>query len=162
MLKVFRLTLVSFAILFLAYPSFAQQDNKGDKSSLVRLLQSKGIITEQEAARILAASNADDRDRALAELLVSKGVISREEYEQTLPARPASTDARLATAAAHIPGTAEAKPPAAETSKPTRAPQAQSEGPMTTMSKLPVKIYGSILFNANYVSHGANTIDIPL
>jgi hypothetical protein len=33
---------------------------------------------------------------------------------------------------------------------------------VTTTSKLPLKIYGSILFNANYVSHGANTIDIPL
>ena len=33
---------------------------------------------------------------------------------------------------------------------------------MTTIIKLPVKIYGNILFNANYVSHGANTIDIPL
>src|SRR5262249_22452686 len=40
--------------------------------------------------------------------------------------------------------------------------QAQAEGPMTTLSKLPVKIYGSILFNANYVDRGGNTIDIPL
>ena len=45
----------------------------------------------------------------------------------------------------------------------TPAPaQAQAEGTVTTVSKLPVKIYGSILFNANYLSSGANNIDIPL
>jgi hypothetical protein len=161
MLKVFQLTLVSFAILFLAYPAFAQQDSKPDQTSLVRLLQTKGIITEQEAARILAASNPDDRDRGLAELLLAKGVITHEEYQQTLT-RASTTDARLAMAAAHIPNSNEAKPIAAEPVKSAGTTQAQNEGQVTTQSKVPLKIYGSILFNANYVSHGANTIDIPL
>src|SRR5262245_50501255 len=40
--------------------------------------------------------------------------------------------------------------------------QAQPQGEMTTQSRIPVKFYGNIVLNANYVSHGTNTIDDPL
>ncbi|MFY9574501.1 MAG: hypothetical protein WAV20_24125 [Blastocatellia bacterium] len=170
MKNLFQLTILLFTIAALSHQGFAQEQNpNSEKPPLVRLLQSKGIITEQEAAMISEASSLAQAERRLAELLVSKGVITRQEYEQTRLALGASSTAsdsaapRVVAAAAHVAGT-----PATELaamSTPTREvspPQAQAEGPMTTMSKIPVKIYGSILFNANYVSRGANTIDIPL
>jgi hypothetical protein len=159
--------IVSFALAALAVNAAAQQQ---DKTPLVRLLQSKGIITEQEAAMISEASSPAQAERRLAELLLSKRVISRDEYDQTLLALGASSTAsdsapRVTVAAAHV-GDAAASNAHNAPSEPSRKAsgpaQPQAEGPMTTLSKVPVKIYGSILFNANYVSHGANTIDIPL
>jgi len=55
-----------------------------------------------------------------------------------------------------------AKTPGEAPAKDGRSAQAQADGAVTTVSKLPIKIYGSILFNANYLSDGAHTIDIPL
>ena len=158
---------VSFALAAFAVNAAAQQQ---DKSSLVRLLQSKGIITDQEAAMISEASSPALAERRLAELLLSKRVISRDEFDQTLSALGASSTAsdftpRVTVAAAHVGDATASNAPNAERepNRKTSGPaQPQAEGPMTTVSKLPVKIYGSILFNANYVSHGANTIDIPL
>lgn len=172
MKRLFRLTLITFAVVALSTQAVAQQqDHSSGRNPLVRLLQSKGIITEQEAAMIGEASSPAGVERRLAEVLLAKGVISRQEYEQTLLALGAISTAsdsaapRAVAAAARVADTSTVEPvsmskkaSAAEVS----SAQAQSEGPMTTMSKLPVKIYGSILFNASYVSHGANTIDIPL
>lgn len=168
MKRLYQLMIIPFVFVTLAGQAFAQQQNGNfERNPLVRLLQSKGIITEQEAAMISEAPSPAQAERRLTELLLAKGVISRQEYDQTLAAlgaSPASSDSaasRAITAATHVPAAstvdAVATPP-----KEASPAQAQAEGPMTTMSKIPVKIYGSILFNANYVSHGANTIDIPL
>lgn len=167
MKRLFGSMMFSFALAVLAVTAAAQQK---DRTPLVRLLESKGIITEQEAAMISEASSPAQAERRLAELLLARKVISREEYDQTLLALGAGSTAsdstpRVTVAAAHV-----GESPASNSSRAAREPnekasspaQAQAEGPMTTVSKLPVKIYGSILFNANYVSHGANTIDIPL
>ena len=117
------------------------------------------------------ASSPAQAERRLAELLLSKGVITRPEYDQTvlaLEANPAPSDAaerRAITASARRSdiSAVESMPMTTRTlAKEAEPPQAQPEGPVTTLSKTPVKLYGSILFNANYVSHGANTIDIPL
>ena len=91
MKKLFQLMFVSFAIVALSNQAFAQQQNsRPEKTPLVRLLQSKGIITEQEAATVSEASSPAEVQQRLAELLMSKGVISREEYDQTLSALGAS------------------------------------------------------------------------
>src|SRR5882672_563901 len=172
MKKLFQLTILLFTIAALSHQALAQEQTpNSDRNPLVRLLQSKGIITEQEAAMISEASSPAQAERRLAELLVSKGVITRQEYEQTRLALGASSTAsdsaapRVVAAAAHVADTSATESAAMSRKTPTREvspPQTQTEGPMTTLSKIPVKIYGSILFNANYVSHGANTIDIPL
>jgi hypothetical protein len=62
---------------------FAQQqtDNTPAVNPLVRLLQVKGILTEEEVARINQASSSADADQQLAKLLVSKGVITQADYE---------------------------------------------------------------------------------
>jgi hypothetical protein len=170
MKKLFQLTVILFAIVALSHYAFSQQQNPNrERNPLVRLLHSKGILTDQEAAMISEASSPAQAEQRLAELLLSKGVISHQEYDQTLVALGAGStvsgsDApRVITAAAHVSNTSTAAPASDTTGARESSPvQAQAEGPMTTVSKLPVKIYGSILFNANYVSHGANTIDIPL
>ena len=110
-------------------------------------------------------------ERRLAELLLSKGVISRQEYEQTLAALKASSTVsdsavpRVVTAAAHAPDASASKSAGATGKSPVNEPgpaQAQAEGPLTTMSKIPVKLYWSVLLSASYVSGGAHTIDMTL
>ena len=170
-----RLTIALMLPLALASLVQAQQKESSQvvASPLVRLLQSKGIITEQEAAMISRASSPAESEERLAKLLLSKGVINQQEYDQAilaLGAVSAPFDARTARAS-----NAEVRvnaPPVAKSSHASGEiaakeagavqTQAQPEGEMTTVSKVPVKIYGNILFNANYVDRGANTNDIPL
>ena len=170
--KRFHMTLILFAIVALSGESFAQQQSgNSQRNPLVRLLQTKGIITEQEAARISEAPDATQAEQRLADLLLLKGVITRQEYDQTLlslggtSAALDSSAPRVITTAAHVsdaPAVDLTRAPGKDPDNETLPVQSQAEGPMTTMSKIPVKIYGSILFNANYLSKGANTIDIPL
>lgn len=162
--------LILFTLLTLSTPVEAQGPPAAQTQSspLVRLLQSKGIISDEEAASVSSAPSTSEAEQRLASLLLSKGVISPEEYANTVSALGAgSTQSapRIVSIAAHAPASAPVSPAAARsetTTKPAVAPQLSSEGPVTTVSKIPLKIYGSILFNANYVDRGANTIDIPL
>jgi hypothetical protein len=157
-------------LVLLALVSFvaAQQNGVGSNPNpLVRLLQSKGIITEQEAAMVSEAQSPAESELRLAKLLLSKGVITQQEYDQAVSAyKPSLPSAQLRPAAHTSEASAPAaiKAPAKEVATAQAKPPqpAQIEGPMTTISKIPVKIYGNILFNANYVDRGANTIDIPL
>ena len=171
MKRLLKPIIIAIAMMALSHHAFAQQDHNAQGNPLVRLLRSKGIITEQEAAMISEAPSPALAERRLTELLLAKGVINRQEYDQTLAAMgdtsvgADSAAPRVITAAVFSPDTSAVEPAKAANKPPAMEPtppQAQAEGPMTTVSKLPVKIYGSILFNANYVSHGANTIDIPL
>ncbi len=71
--------------LVLCDRSWAQQpaNNKSAVSSLVRVLQAKGILTAEEVAQLNQASSASDADLRLAKLLLMKGVISQADYDQT-------------------------------------------------------------------------------
>lgn len=74
MKRLFQLMVFSLAIVAGSYPAFAQlQDDNSQRNPLVRLLQTKGIITEQEAAMISEAPSPAQAERRLTELLVSKG-----------------------------------------------------------------------------------------
>lgn len=172
MKRLLQLAIALFLISAFTNQAFGQTQKADTQSNpLVRLLQSKGILTEQEAAMISGASSTESAERKLAELLLSKGVITGQEYDETLLALGASSTSpsesvmRATPVAAHL---SDPSPLAAarttSNSTPGKAAAAQSptEGAVTTLSKVPVKLYGSILFNANYVDHGANTIDIPL
>src|SRR5260370_36088165 len=66
--------------------SWAQQaaDHKSTGSSLVRVLQAKGVLTAEEVAQISQASSASDADQRLAKLLLLNGVISQTAYDQTV------------------------------------------------------------------------------
>jgi hypothetical protein len=151
--------LAPLVLLALASLTAAQQNRTEPAlNPLVRLLQSKGIITEQEAAMVSGASSPAESELRLVKLLLSKGLISQEEYDKTASAYKPDPQPVTTTSAAKP--TPEAIP--AKQATQAKPAQAQIEGPMTTVSKIPVKIYGNILFNANYVDRGANTIDIPL
>ncbi|HLG16972.1 MAG TPA: hypothetical protein VJH03_21080 [Blastocatellia bacterium] len=60
------------------------------------------------------------------------------------------------------PGVTSAALETAASAKQTGAPDKQSSGDVTSLSKVPVKIYGSVLLNTNYVDRGSNNSDIPL
>jgi hypothetical protein len=64
----------------------AQQSDKpkATASPLVRLLQSKGILTAEEVAEVSQASTSGEADLRLAQLLFTKGVISKEDYDQAV------------------------------------------------------------------------------
>ncbi len=80
--------LVVLLVASLAWSSYvaAQQQAPSSQpvSPLVRVLQSKGILTPEEAAQINQASSASDADQRLAKLLLSKGVISQADYNQMM------------------------------------------------------------------------------
>jgi hypothetical protein len=80
------LLLVGVIAVGLAAPAFAQQQANQPASTppLVQLLQSKGILTPDEAATISQAASADEANARLAQLLYSKGVISKQDYDQML------------------------------------------------------------------------------
>jgi hypothetical protein len=90
--------------LFLVTPALAQQpaDHQTTTPPLVQLLQSKGILTAQEAATISQASTADEANVRLAQLLVSKGLISQQDYNNTVSAT-APGGAQLVNAVATAP-----------------------------------------------------------
>jgi hypothetical protein len=79
----------------LVCPAFAQQ--QGDHQAmppLIQLLQSKGILTADEAAQVGQAGTADEMNDRLGRLLVQKGLISPEDYSRTVAASvtPASNN----------------------------------------------------------------------
>jgi hypothetical protein len=84
--RVLHLALAAFVVLALAGTVVAQQqtNSKPAANPLVRLLQSKGILTEEEAAMIGQAGSAIESEQRLARLLLSKGLITQEDYNQTV------------------------------------------------------------------------------
>lgn len=167
--RLLQLTLIALALLVLIETAGAQQAgaSKSPAAPLVQLLLSKGVITAEEAASIKDSASPGDAEQRLARLLVSKGVITREEYDQTVlamgavPAMAEAAPLRPVVAAARISEPAQPVPTAAPAKEASTA-QSQSDGPMTTVSKIPVKIYGNVLINGGYVDRGSNTNDIPL
>lgn len=86
--KSLHLLLAVFVVLALASTVVAQQQNdrKPANNPLVRLLQTKGILTEEEAAAVSQAATSGESEQRLAKLLLSKGLITQEDYEQTVGA----------------------------------------------------------------------------
>ncbi len=76
----------SFISMAWCQRGLAQQraDNTPAVNPLVRLLQIKGILTEQEVEQINQASSPADADQQLAKLLIAKGVITQADYDQTV------------------------------------------------------------------------------
>ena len=106
--------------LALAIPAFAQQqtDHRTAAPPLVQLLQSKGILTAEEADNISQASSAEEANARLAQLLVAKGLISQQDYNNTVttPAVAAtndgSTGAHMMNAVNHLVTLESARAPA--------------------------------------------------
>jgi hypothetical protein len=83
-MKKMLVLLVSAAVL--ALPVLAQQQENAPATSnpLVQLLQSKGILTAEEAATVNRASSEGEASARLAQLLREKGLITDQEYRTTV------------------------------------------------------------------------------
>ena len=90
-----RLTLVVLVSLGSALIVYSQSADKTDP--LVRVLQTKGILTETEARAITANASAEEQRNRLATLLRDKGVISATEFE-ALQTTTASPEIKVTTA----------------------------------------------------------------
>jgi hypothetical protein len=128
---------LSLVMLINAVAVQAQNEPTNNANLLLRLLESKGIITQQEAATVSQATSAEEAERRLAQLLVVKGVLTQEEYARALPgAAPGNTrtaeeaQPRLESAVAHLASpaggleaTAVASSAVPQASKPADAPK---------------------------------------
>ena len=133
--KSLRLLLALVAVLALATTVVAQQQNdqKPANSALVRLLQSKGILTEEEAATIGQATTPAESEQRLAKLLLSKGLITQEDYNETVGASAVSVSTESTTGARVVPAVLRetvnigaslpASPGATAAAKPPEAPK---------------------------------------
>src|SRR5271168_4288968 len=98
--RVIRFALVIIALAALAFPVAAQQtDHQNAPNPLVQLLQSKGILSAEEAATVRTASTTGEANERLARLLWSKGLISQDEYNTTVAASAVAASANSSTAA---------------------------------------------------------------
>ena len=84
--------LVAVVAVGMAMPAAAQGQDKQATPPLVQLLQSKGILSSDEAAQLSQAGSADEANARLANLLVAKGLISREDYDHTVGATEPVSD----------------------------------------------------------------------
>src|SRR4029434_1759745 len=75
-----RLTLLVIVSLGSALVVFSQSANTTDP--LVRVLQTKGILTADEARAITANASPEEQRNRLAALLRDKGVISAAEFDE--------------------------------------------------------------------------------
>ena len=119
-----RLSLLLAGLLAFGLVSLAaaqQQDQpKATPNPLVQLLQTKGVLTSQEAAAINQASTPAEQQSRLSQLLYSKGIITQDEYQKTAAAEAKTVSdwqGTLVPAAAHVsagePEPAMAMPPQA-------------------------------------------------
>jgi len=119
----------------LAMPAVAQQQNERQPAAnpLVRLLQSKGILTEEEAALVSQAATPNESERRLAKLLLSKGLITQEDYDQTVGASAIEVAADGTAGARMIPAVLRvpiSSPGTATTAAAAPAPQAPKPTPV--------------------------------
>ncbi len=131
--------LLVLAIFAFTVVAAAQQQESSTAASnpLVRLLQSKGVITEQEAATINQAGSAAEQQAALSKLLVSKGIISQDEYKQTAAsASPAAQDDTFVPVAAHV-APADPMPPSLPAGPPDQ------KGPAVIPAVAPIRLLQS-------------------
>src|ERR1044072_3761757 len=76
-----RFTIALLALFAFAIPFLAQEKTGAQTAPdpLVRLLQSKGVITAEEAAMIAQAATPSESQQRLAKLLLAKGVVRQQE-----------------------------------------------------------------------------------
>jgi hypothetical protein len=103
----FLVAMVVAAVL--VCPAFAQQQADHQATPpLIQLLQSKGILTADEAAQVGQAGSADEMNDRLGKLLVQKGLITPEDYSHTVaastvPAGGSPTGGNMVNAVVRVP-----------------------------------------------------------
>ena len=181
-----HLSLLLAAVLACGLVSLAaaqQQDqsNRTAPDPLVQLLQSKGVLTAQEATAINQAATPAEQQNRLTQLLYSKGFITQDEYKTAAAAesRAAESQGTWLPAAAHVsaggPEPAMAMPPQAPaapaiipgvapvrvlTSDPPKAGGMVPDLKLGSGAK--VKLYGFVKSTAAYDSSNPYGIDFVL
>ncbi len=135
------LLVCSFTTVAWCQSGLAQQ-RTGDMPAanpLVRLLQVKGILTEEEVARINHAPSPADADQQLAKLLVTKGVITQADYDRTYAvAEVVSVSTAPTSTASLIPAVYRVPVGNAVNAAPARTPP--PEGPTVIPAVTPVRV----------------------
>jgi len=145
--NVLHIMLAVFAALVLAGTVLAQQQNDRKPASnlLVRVLQAKGILTDDEAAMVSQASTADEAEGRLARLLLSKGIITQADYDQTVGSAIVQASAGGATGARIVP--AVLRLPASSPGNAAASPDAQGAaaqkpaGPAVIPAIPPIRVF---------------------
>ena len=138
-----RLTFFLFMAAFAIPYVNAQGDSTG---TLAQILAEKGVITSADLARIGSASPTDKLS-VLTSILQEKGVLT-------------GTDMARLSAPAPAGALAQAKGSEPPLSRPAPAPTLDAS--FKSGRKLPVSLYGTLLFNAGYNTAGGNIQDVPL
>jgi hypothetical protein len=135
MRKAFALLLVLGLFAFVSSAlAQSQNDSKAAPNPLVKLLESKGILTPAEAAMVSKASSPAEANQKLAKLLLSKGLITQQEYNQTVQAYSVSTTpAATVTPTAAAPATGQVVPAVLH---PTKSSNANSNSHGLTVAKI--------------------------
>ncbi len=141
----FAVCMLLSTVLALSALAQQQESRPPRDNSLVKLLQSKGILSQEEAASLLGSSSQQSESELLAELLLKKGLITREEYERTLSAagspeaQPASTPrmvpAVLRTSSPSVAGGADSATQAA-----AKPPEVKFVPAITPLRVLPITV----------------------
>jgi len=133
---------------------------------LARMLADKGVLTNEELVTIERAG-ADDAVRMLSAALYKKGILTQSEMARVSgPVNGPSDEVRFVPAVAKIATVVTPSPvPTAERSP--QAPATTTSGTtgtseVTTLSHLPIQVYGTVLWNSFYNTGGSNIEDIPL
>jgi hypothetical protein len=122
------LLMILTCVVVLGPLAFTQQANSATNNPLINLLQSKGILSPDEAAAVLQTSSPEESNGRLAQLLVGKGLISEQEYQATLAnagrINQNAPSAQLVSTVYHAPQTPQNNPQRGEAA-PTQATSAE-------------------------------------
>ncbi len=142
-------------VLFFTFSAALLVNAQGDPTSaLAQLLVEKGVITSADLTRISSAP-PPDKLNTLTAILQEKGVLNGTDIARLSPSStaPSSTTAPAQTLAL-------AKGIEPPTVRP--APSPALDASFKTGRKVPVSLYGTLLFNAGYNTASANIEDVPL
>lgn len=141
-------------VCVLSLAAFAEDD---PASVLARILAEKGTLSNSELARVEGTASAQ-RVSALTAILVNKGLLNDGDLAKLAQA-PA---VRPATEPMHVVPAVLTSGPPAPSQGPTKSAAPEPAPPVTAQSKLPLTVYGTLLFNAFYNTALTNIEDIPL
>jgi hypothetical protein len=125
-----------------------------------REAEARALQSQEEAARATSeAKLAQEQAREALEVARQANAALTQIQQRLSQTEPAKAEA-LSNAKAQSGTTAQSA--ANEPAKNPVSNPPQSEGAVTSVSKFPVKVYGSLLLNATFGDGGSNNIDVPL
>ena len=152
----FRIYTIVLALICLLLPVAMAADGDG-AATLAQILADKGTISLTELSRVQNAASKD-RLALLTSILQEKGVLTGADMAKLAPPPAASpTVETAANKAAPVVAARGTEPPV---SRPSSPPVLDTS--FKTGKRIPVSLYGTLLFNAGYNTAGGNIEDVPL